>query len=216
MKTFYIVNDYKDLLSGNVIPHKVLEYLPVTQPLYPIQTTLQPVPITKSQGLTLNLNSPELYPLSPLSPIIPTTTFVNPNVSVSRTVIAQNPIISNFDASTVYGPPIIKSSILTSNSNAIILIQSGTDAFSLNIPMMYLRDVTNCIWANAQIGLNPLHPKTTFRIKTPVLDTGIATTYDRMIEMIRKINQTYSGVTYTGFDVIDGKLERLIALLLKR
>lgn len=56
LKKFYIVNDHKDLLSGQIIPHKVLNYLPASA-IFP--TSFQPVPIQKFTGL-------EISPVSPM------------------------------------------------------------------------------------------------------------------------------------------------------
>ncbi len=203
MKKFYIVNDYKDLLSGNIIPHKVLNYLPMAPMMQPM---IQPMPITKSQGITISPVSPVMHSI--MSQQMPSYPFFGPidNVSVSRTAIFPN--------SPMYGPPIIKMSPMVSqNVPGTIKIISDSNIFTLNVPFRYIRDVTSYIWLNAQDNLDSTQPKVTFRVITPVLDTSITSTFNRMIEIVKVINNRYSDIVYVAPDGSTNTISALLRVL---
>ena len=62
---FYMVNDYKDLFSGKILPHKVLDYMP----LGTMGPFMQPMPIKKTQELVISPDMSPTFPiLSPMSP----------------------------------------------------------------------------------------------------------------------------------------------------
>jgi hypothetical protein len=185
LKKFYVVNDYKDLYSGNVIPHKVLNYLPVG-PMVGV------MPITKSPGLTIPVGAqPMGLPLG-----LPIMNAYNPNVSVSRTLI---------------GPPIIKlSPMINQNASGEIRIILGNNTFTMTVPYNNIRDVVNEIYMSVNTGLDATKPKITFRIVTPSLDSSISTTYDKMMEIVKTINDKYANVVYR---TSAGKEETLSALL---
>ena len=138
LKNFYIVKDQQDLLSGKIIPTKVLNQIPIGA-LYPMGPIIQPIPITKSRELVI---SPPISPyaspvfsraISPtfsraISPtfsraISPTLSPFSP-ISVSRTIAPLAPVITSPSFPRVnllnrynqpyrpyvnpYGPPIIK------------------------------------------------------------------------------------------------------------
>lgn len=199
MKKFYIVNNHKDLLSGKVIPHKVLDYLPVNMgPL------IQPIPITKHTGLTISSESP-----ISMMPIMP---FGDPysNVTITRT-----PLIPGFGSvsttSNIYGPPIIKMSpLINQGMMGTVKIISDNNVFTLNIPFSNLRNVVNYIYLNAQTNLDPTQPKVTFRIITPTIDSSISTTFNKMYEIVKEINNKYTDIVYL---TPDGRRSNLLALL---
>lgn len=196
MKKFYIVNDYKDLLSGNTIPHKVLNYLPVNSIMQPMP--IIPMPITKSQGVTISSESPT----------IPSYPFFSPtnNVAISRTAY--------YPDTPIYGPPIIKMSPMVSqNVPGTIQIISQDNIFTLNVPFKYIRDVTNYIWLNAQGNLDQTKPKVTFRVITPVLNTSVTSTFDRMVEIVKVINTRYSDIAYITPDGDRSNVGVLVDLL---
>ena len=149
MKKFYIVNDYKDLLSGKVIPHKVLDYLPMNNNIMGQQ--FQQIPITKHTGLTISSESP-IMPIN--SPFM-----YDPyqNMSITRTpIIQQNPSINN----TMYGPPIIKLSPYTNqinnNSNGIFGYNNIYGSNGLNgLNSIYGTNVLN--GSNGLNGLNGVY-----------------------------------------------------------
>lgn len=205
MKKFYIVNDYKDLLSGKVIPHKVLDYLP-TGIISPI---IQPVPVKKYTGLTISSESPIMPVISPFG--------YDPysNVSITRT-----PLLPGFGSQTVvgqggiYGPPIIKlSPFMNQGMNGTVKIISDNGIFTLNVPFQNLRSVVNYIYMNAQSNLDPTKPRVTFRIITPTIDSSISTTFEKMFEIVKVINTNYSNVTYLTPDGRQSNVNSLLQLL---
>lgn len=223
MKKFYIVNDYKDLLSGKVIPHKVLDYLPMGN----IGQMIQPIPITKHTGLTISSESPVFPMVSPFG--------YDPysNVSITRTPLVPGfgNSVTTFGSNRMYGPPIIKLSpfmnqgmnqgmFMNQGMSGTIKIISDTNVFTLNVPFGNLRNVVNYIYLNAQTNLDQTKPKVTFRIITPVNDSSVSTTYDKMIDIIRYINANYANVTYLTPDGrqsnISTLLQTLLSLLEKR
>ena len=211
MKKFYIVNDYKDLLSGKVIPHKVLDYLPMGN----IGPMIQPIPITKHTGLTISSESPVFPMVSPFG--------YDPysNVSITRTPLVPGfgSSVSTFGSNGIYGPPIIKlSPFMNQGMNqgmaGTIKIISDTNVFTLNVPFRNLRNVVNYIYLNAQTNLDQTKPKVTFRIITPVNDSSVSTTYDKMIDIVRYINTNYANVTYLTPDGRQSNIPTLLQTLL--
>jgi len=217
MKKFYIVNDYKDLFSGKVIPHKVLDYLPSGGPMF------QPMPITKHTGLTISPASPiypgvygQFSPISPFSPASPFNSFsaYDPfnNVSMSRSIMPLGP--GGFGG--IYGPPIIKlSPLMGQNIPGRIQIISDDDVtFTLNVPLPYIRAVVNYIYMNAQVALDPTKPKMRFRIIIPpTIDSTISTTYEKMYDIVRFITSNYSNIMYSGPDGRSGNMLALLTIL---
>ena len=225
MKKFYIVNDYKDLLSGKVIPHKVLDHLPMGN----IGPMFQPIPITKHTGLTISSESP-VFPMvspfgyDPYSNVSITRTPLVPGFGSSVSTFGSNRI---YGSNGMYGPPIIKLSpfmnqgmVMNQGMAGTIKIISDTNVFTLNVPFGNLRNVVNYIYLNAQTNIDQTKPKVTFRIITPTIDSSVSTTYDKMIDIIRYINANYANVTYLTPDGrqsnIHVLLQTLLSLLEKR
>jgi len=237
LKKFYIVKDYKDLTSGQVIPQKVLDYLPASlfNPFLR-QPQIQPIPITKSQGIVIGTQSPS-FGLSTISPITPIPAGPYATMQVSRTPLLPNnngcnscgqqttllpmrsscntcnppPIqipINRCGTATSpcgnqiqLGPPIIKTTpMIAQNVPGIVKIVSGSNVFNVNVPIRHIRDVVNDIYFNANTGIDPLSPKVMFRIITPTIDSSIATTYDKMVQIMNDINNKYSGLMYRSGD----------------
>ena len=198
MKKFYIVNNHKDLLSGKVIPHKVLDYLPVGT----LNPLIQPMPITKHTGLTISSESPSL-----MMPMFPLVDPYN-NVTITRTPLLPGAVSTT---TGIYGPPIIKMSpLLTQGMAGTVKIISDNNVFTLNVPFGNLRNVVNYIYLNAQTGLDTTQPKVTFRIITPTIDSSVSTTFNKMVEIVKEINNRYTGITYL---TPDGRNSNLLALL---
>ncbi|MCJ7636059.1 MAG: hypothetical protein MUO21_01065 [Nitrososphaeraceae archaeon] len=235
MKKFYIVKDERDLLSGNIIPKKVLNYIPVGA-FGSFGPVVQPVPIRKSSELVIPVGGPQLSVFSPvysplhnpvsitrsISPIAPLGsqgcgTPIMPSTGCSPVAPfspffsrAVSPINSGF-MNIRTGPPIIKMSPMVNfGVNGIVKIISANTIYTINVPARYMRSVVNDIYLNSQIDLDPLQPKITFRIITPTIDSSLQTTPDRMIEIVKMINNKYTGLTYTG---VDGRAQNLTILL---
>ena len=218
LKKFYIVKDYKDLTSGQVIPQKVLDYLPAS--LYnPFlrQPSIQTMPIKKSQGIVIPVGSPSYGELTPLSLSSASIIPAGPSATVQ---VSRRPLFpsgcntcamypSSTGCSTCgtyasasgtvlqYGPPIIKASpMIAQNVPGLIKIISGNHIFTINVPIRYMRNVVNDIYFNANEKLDPTVTKVTFRIITPTIDSSISTTYDRMVQILDAISNKYTGLMY--------------------
>ena len=86
LKKFFIVNDYKDLISGKIIPQKVLDYIPAStfmpygsgmgSGMGSFVSSMQPVPVQKFSGLTIPLNQPGINSVGLMNPY--------PDVTVGR------------------------------------------------------------------------------------------------------------------------------------
>lgn len=220
LKKFYIVQNQKDLLSGQIIPRKVLDFMPVST-FYP---TIQPMPIQKFTGLTIPVGSQTMSPMtpmgsygviSPLSPFSP----INPysNISVSRT-----PLIPSYGcgstigcgSSNVYGPPIIKLSPFVNNgANATVQIISDSNIFTIVVPYRYIRNVVNDIYLNST-NVDRTKPQVTFRILTPTIDSSLVTTFEKMIDIVKNINIKYSNVLYRYDNGQTAPLATLLNLLI--
>ena len=229
MKKFYIVKDETDLLSGGIIPKKVLRYLPPGS----FGPFIQPIPIRKYSEL--------IIPISPISPIF--SPAYSP-VSVTRSIVPLAPLTngcSSVIASPVspcgsnysflpspappsivtgniprFGPPIIKySPMINQGVGGLIKIISANSIYTINVPIRYMRSVVNDIYLNSQVNLSPLEPKVMFRIITPTIDSSLQTTPERMIAIIKYINNKYSGLHYLRDDGSKLALSVLLVLLMK-
>ena len=197
LKKYFIVNNYDDLFSGKVIPHKVLDYMPVGS-LNPIM----PMPITKTQELVVSPGLSPVFPLSPLmSPMSPyeysytTRTPLVPSAASFTTGLSGNRMPFN---NMSYGPPIIKMSpLMNNNSPARINITSDNNTWILDVPYVNIRGVWDYIWQNAQQGLNPTDPKVNFRFNAPpTYDFNVPSTFNKMKEIVKGIESNYSNVRY--------------------
>ncbi|ARF09720.1 hypothetical protein Indivirus_2_99 [Indivirus ILV1] len=214
MRNFYIVRDERDLLSGKIIPQKVLNHIPVGA-LGPI---IRPIPIRKSSELVIPVGGPQLNVLSPVfSPL------ANP-VSISRTIAPLSPgcgssvvPVSGCSGNPVLpfsGPPIIKlSPMINAGVNGIVKIISQNSVYTINVPPRLMRSVVNDIYLNSQVDLDPLETKITFRIITPTIDSSVQTTPSRMLKIVQMINNKYTGLTYFDVDGRSQSLEILLNLL---
>jgi hypothetical protein len=225
MKKFYIVNDYKDLLSGKVIPRKVLDHLPIST----FAPMVHPMPIKKYTGLSLSPTSPGLSSFSPVMPIIDPynqLSPMSPTVSISpwgpETLgpaiglnMLNSPLAINRPmAINTFGPPIIKlSPLISQNIPGTIKIISDTNVFTLNVPYQNLRQVVNYIYLNANDKIDQTKPKITFRIITPTIDSSITTTFDKMIDIVNHINKNYTNITYIAPNGRQSDMGLLLATL---
>lgn len=168
---YYIVNSHKDLMSGKIIPQKVLNNMPIG-----IGSPFVPVPITKSSELVVSPASPGLSwsPLSPLSPVFPT--FSQP----------------------VFGPPIIKmSNIMSNNIPTQVHIIAPNMKWVLDIPYANIRQAWQYIVQNAQTNLPPNSQQITFKFYAPPMyDFQITTTQQKMQEIVTYLSNTYAGIKY--------------------
>ncbi|QKF93622.1 hypothetical protein QKU48_gp0164 [Fadolivirus algeromassiliense] len=194
LKKFYIVNNQKDLLSGEIIPRKVLDYLPASTVF---GTGLYPVPIQKHTGLTINPASQVslLSPVSPFGLLSPASPIGNVSMGVAPlfSSIGMGPMM----APMVYGPPIIKMGpIMAAGGNVSIHIISNVNIFTIIVPFRYVRKVLNDIYLNSVVN-DTTKPKITFRVVAPGNpDSSVTTTYDKMVEIVKDINNKYSNITY--------------------
>ena len=243
MKNFYIVKDERDLLSGNIIPKKVLNYLPVRS--FGFGPIIQPMPITKSQSVVIQpnpttsiigfpqFNSPvsvtrSISPLfntvsqtsecgqSIMSPCEQQFSATSPTSSIFATR-PQPPSQANLATykNVTMGPPIIKlGPMIQQGTNGIIKIIVSDNIYTIDVPIKYMRPVVNDIYLNSQTNLNPFDPKVTFRIITPTIDSSLNTTPQRLIQTLNSINNKYTGLTYLHNDGTKQQLATLLALLL--
>jgi len=157
LKKFYIVQDQKDLLSGGIIPTKVLNQMPIGA-LYPMSPIVQPMPIRKSGELVVNGYSPSMSPLfsrsvspimSPYSPMSITRSFAPLSPVLSRTV-APSPFVNTNSYvgpwprpygtyGPPYGPPIIKRSYAAERGEKAKMVieelndSSNKDSFEIHL-----------------------------------------------------------------------------------
>jgi len=235
MKKFYIVKDETDLLSGGIIPKKVLKYLPPGS----LGPFIQPIPIRKSSELVIPISpvgsignmssifSPAYSPVSVTRSIVPLAPLTNGCSSVIAS--PMSPCGSNYSflpspapPSIVtgniprFGPPIIKySPMINQGVGGLIKIISANSIYTINVPIRYMRAVVNDIYLNSQVNLSPLAPKVMFRIITPTIDSSLQTTPERMIAIIKYINNKYSGLHYLRDDGSKLALGVLLELLMK-
>ncbi len=234
MKKFYIVKDETDLLSGKIIPQKVLDYIPVGA-LGPI---IRPIPIRKSSELVVPVGGPQLGVVSPvfspvsitksIAPLSPTLSPGCGQAIMPSTGCSSAPLSPIFSRSAsplgqtiinrpTFGPPIIKlAPMINMGVNGIVKIIGPNAVYTINVPPTLMRSVVNDIYLNSQVDLDPLQPKFTFRIITPTIDSSIRTTLDRMIEIVKMINSKYSGLSYVDTEGRTQNLFILLNLLLDR
>lgn len=207
MKKFFIVNNYNDLLSGKIIPHKVLDYMP-----FGTFNQIVPMPITKTNELVVSPGMSPAFPLSPLlspqpvyansyttvTPLFPTLGGINsptmfPGMSSNSMGMNMGPT-----PRLNYGPPIIKMSPLVNNNiPARIKIASDNNIWTLDVPYANIRDVWTYIWTNSQVNLNPTDPEVTFRFYvSPLYDYTVRTTFNKMKEIVKNIEMRYGNVRY--------------------
>lgn len=255
MKKFYIVKDETDLLSGNIIPKKVLNYMPGNSfGNFSNFSNFNPVfqPIRKSSELVINPASSIKF--SPLSATPVYSPFHNP-VTVTKAImplplqgsvsscgsLPSNNCSSNvlpvktlplnsscgvsscsstilpFPRQTSYFPPIVKlSPMINAGIGGTVKIISPTTTYSINVPAMNMRSVVNDIYLNSQTNLNPLEQKITFRIITPTIDSSLQTTQEKMLEIVKMINNKYSNLTYLSDSGKNENLAILLDLLTKK
>lgn len=184
----------------NPNPHK--RYYPViTQPVNGIAMPFKviPTPITKSAGLTVPVGSPALsvnyipnYGMNLFNGI----DYLNqPKFNLTNKPMKPEFIPAVMPTPFIMGAPIIKNNIMGPQMNGIIKIMFGSNVVTLNIPYLYFRKVVNDIYYRA-FDIDPLSPKITVRIVGLGIDTNIQTTLPKILEIIRHINTTYSGINY--------------------
>lgn len=237
MKNFYIVRDETDLLSGNIIPKKVLDYIPANafgafNPVFqPIRKsselvitpqTLSPVyspfhnPLNNQASI-----SKTIIPLGPLGPVqqsnCGSTLLTSPCSSRPLSPFTCNTQGCNSVNNPVFGPPIVKlTPMISSGIGGTIKIISPLTTYTINVPARFMRSVVNDIYLNSQVNLSPLDQKITFRIITPSMDSSLQTTHNKMVETVKMINNKYSGLTFLGNDGTTQNLAILLDLLNSR
>lgn len=136
---------------------------------YPHKITnyVAPIPVTATREFVVNPLPPQPLPVYP---------FVVPKKAIVP-IIKLGPMISQ-------------------NIPGTVKIISENNIFTLNIPINNMRQVTDYIYTHAFNNIDPTKPKVTFRIITPTLDTQIQTTMDKMLDIVKGINQYFPTVTY--------------------
>lgn len=235
MKKFYIVKDYKDLTSGQIIPQKVIDYLPsniLNMHHYPgiSAQVIRPVPVKRGEIPPIQLGNNQLMTSisSPLSyqsigpsaditinryPLTMTDCETKPDCG-QKIIVPTPPILTPFGSvNQLSGPPIIKlTPMIKQNVPGIIkIITHDNKTFTLNIPYNMIRNVINEIYLR-KVSLDTSKPKVTFRIITPTLDTSVFTTSDNMFNILQLLNSKYTNIIYKHDD---GKTESLNSLLLQ-
>lgn len=184
-------------------PNTHKRYYPViTQPINGIAMPFKviPTPITKSSGLTIPVDSPSLsvnyipnYGMNMFNGI---DYFNQPKFNLTNKPMKPEFIPAIQPTPFIVGAPIIKNNIMGPQMNGAIKIIFGSNIATLNIPYLYFRKVVNDIYYRALSDIDPLSPKITVRIIGMGIDTTIQTTLPKILEIIRHINTTYSGINY--------------------
>jgi hypothetical protein len=208
MKKFYIVNNIKDLTSGQVIPHKVLDYIPMST-MMPIM----PMKVKKMQGLVV---SPGLSPISPI---------MSPAYPYATTTVERIPLIPGLPSTTtnysfpnqqmMYGPPIIKlGPLMQNNTPARIQIKSDTITYTLDVPYTNVRDVWSYIWQHAHDATNNNEPRVIFSFyASPVYNYTVQSTVSKMTQIVQEIQRRFPNVGYMAPNGNRASLLDLLALM---
>lgn len=203
MQRFYVVKDEKDLFSGDIIPRKVMNYLPMGYGMG--MGMVRPMPIQKS---------PEFIISPSVGPMFPTTLpGYGPTLSLSGKMPPQLLSASNTLVNP-YGPPIIKMGpLVQSGAPGKIIITSNIGAHTLHVPPTDFRNVINYIYYNAFNGLGNV-PKVKFNVIAPGINSNVETTQEKMLEILKTINDNYPGVIYHtpgGYNNTVGALLNVLA-----
>ncbi len=201
-KKFYVVKNETDPMTGGVIPYKVNYFPPIFG-----QQLIQPMPITKSIGLSIPVESPAVF--SPMPNYFPG---YGPQVNLTgkpfkpQVIGMSNSIFSPYGTQIVnpigqqmitYGAPIIKyGPLLQQQTPGLIKLIIGDNIFSISIPFNYFRKVVNDIYDRAHINVKPEDIKTKIKFVSPIFNTTIDTTYTNAMAIIKHIENTYSNIGY--------------------
>lgn len=195
-KKFYVVKNEVNPTTGGFISYKTNYFPSMFQ-----QPFIQPMPITKSPGLSIPLESPLVF--SPMSNIFSGYT-PQPQVNLTgkpfepqiigmsssifspygtQVVNAYPQVVSPYD----YRMPIIKyGSLLQGRPIPIKLIYLGNE-ISIIVPYNNYRTVIADIYSKAHYNIAPTEPKIRVQIVSPSLNTVIETTYTNL----EKIKNAY-------------------------
>jgi len=107
LPTFYIVKDEKDLVSGKIIPRKVLNYMPfgfgkMNQGMNPM---MLPKPINTASELTISPSSmsPMMFGTPTLLPTLPTKVNYAPSLTISENSPFMSTGSAGFSATSPFG-----------------------------------------------------------------------------------------------------------------
>lgn len=222
---FYIVKDEKDLVSGKIIPRKVLNYMPFGFGNPAMSPVMLPKPIKTATDLTVSPGiSPVMFGAPTLSPMLPTKIKYAPSLTISESSpflsvgpgalsatspfgsveYRRTPLIPSSPCGMpcskgeplVLGPPIIKTSnLISQNIPGIVKIMAGNNIYSINIPPTYIRNIANEINKYAAI-VDSAGPLAQFRLITPNIDWSANISSKKIFDFVDSINRRYPGLTY--------------------
>lgn len=200
---FYVVKDEKDLLSGKIIPRKILNYLPLGFGMMnPVMSpVILPGHINKATSLTISPSSP-----FNISPFLSSGTgnYSSPNlygsVEYKRIPLVPScgPLVPSCSRGSplVLGPPIIKTSgMISQNIFGTVKIIVGNYVYSISVPPSHIRNIANEINQYATMAYST-GPYAQFRLISPSIDWSARISYKHMFAFIGSINQRYYGLTY--------------------
>ncbi len=209
-KKFYVVKNETDPMTGGVIPYKVNYFPSGFGPQF-----IQPMPITKSTGISIPLESPFVSSPMPnyfpgLGPQVNLTgkPFKPQVIGMSSSIFSPyspqvvNPFGQQLNTygpqmNTTFGAPIVKyGPLLQQKIPGLIKLVIGGNVISVSVPFNYFRNVVNDIYARAYTNINPADPKIKIQLISPSLNTTIDTSYTNMMKIIKYIENTYGNIGY--------------------
>ena len=191
MKKFAIVKDYEDLVTGGIIPRKVLEGMPVNigGPI------IRPMPIKKYPGIEIS-PVPTLSPFSPFSSLSmnsPSFAKMGPSGPVIY------PGVNQPTRQVILGRPIIKATpIMQSGSYINVIVKYLGNDYTLRIPINRVRRVIDDIYSYeiTDNEIKNISNPVSFKIITPSWTSVVRTSPEKMITLLRRLRDDYPTVTY--------------------
>lgn len=217
---FYIVKDVKDLLSGKIIPRKVLNYMPFGFGTSAMSPVMLPKPIKTATELTISPSSP--FNLSPVAygttSLLPAPIKYAPSLTISESspflsvgpgVISstspfgsveyrREPLFKSCASSDslLLGPPIIRTSnMISQNIPGTLKVTAGTNTYSITVPANYLRSIANEISRQSAIATAD-GPLAQFRLITPSIDWTTNVSTKKVFKIIDSFNRNYPGLVF--------------------
>lgn len=193
MHKFQIVRDWEDLVSGDIIPRKVLGSMPVSigGPGVGFGFSIgSPVfkPIEKYPGLVISPQSPSLSPLSLSSP----TSFAKMGKSGPEIYpMAAQP-------TRYLGPPLLKWNTLSSLGYVDIQINYDGKMYPIRVPAFNARNFITDLYRYelSEDELKNIQNTVSFKIITPSWTGVVRTSPDRMTRLLQRIKYYYPSTTY--------------------
>lgn len=203
LKKFYIVKDYKDLTSGQVIPQKVLNYLPANMFFAPPPMM---IPVTKSPNFIIPVG--QTNPLMYGAPIIKAGPLLNSSAKTSIHIISDrfkfvlivplkylrnivNDIYLHANSPSTIGATGVTGTVNTTSATGATGATGGGPG-NPSAAQGSNMGATGTTWTYRPNTNNNQLIK--FRILTPTLDSTVTTTFEQMIKIIQRIDNKYNNI----------------------